>query len=66
MSSLANTHSGALKNARAVGAPINFLMAHCAIPLMSGLAPMHAVRTDDDWVEPVSAVKCGDHSVGQQ
>ncbi len=66
MYSLANTHTGAFKSARAVGAPITFIVAYCAMPLMSGLALMRAVCTDDDWVKPVSAVKCGDHRVGQQ
>jgi hypothetical protein len=66
MYSLPNTHSGALKNVRAVGAPINFLMAHCVMPLMNGLALMRAVRADDDLVKPVRVVKCGDHNVGQQ
>jgi len=66
MSYLLNTHTGALKNARAVGAPITYLMTHCAMPLMNGLALMRAVRADNDLVKPVRAVKCSDHNVGHQ
>ncbi|MFT5533770.1 MAG: two-component system chemotaxis response regulator CheY [Burkholderiaceae bacterium] len=33
-------------NARTVGAPINFLITDCAMPMMNGLTLMREVRTD--------------------
>lgn len=35
------------KATRAVGAPINFLITDCAMPLMDGLALMREVRADE-------------------
>ncbi len=36
------------KNARAIGAPINFLITDCAMPLMNGLTLVREVRADAD------------------
>ncbi|MEB0133822.1 response regulator [Actimicrobium sp. CCC2.4] len=33
-------------NARTIGAPVNFLITDCAMPLMDGLALMREVRAD--------------------